>query len=83
MKPIAYEEDPMHQSTQDSIATAEKQLGAKLDLPKKDHFYNMHIQPNVSEHPDYSYEEDHDISDTLDSIKTSETLYGYREKNNW
>jgi len=83
MKPIEYEDDPMQKSTQDSIATAEQQLGAKLDLPKKDHFYDLHLQPNVSSHPDFKYEEDHDISDTLDSIKTSETLYGYRNQNRW
>jgi len=80
---MKYSDDKMHTDTQDSIAKAEKIVGAKLELPKKDFHSDIANQPNLTTDENFKYDEDEDISETLSSIKQSEKQYGYRHDNSW
>lgn len=69
-KPIIYHNDNNVNETFDSISWAEKEYGQRLVLPKKTDFelHNNHLNGT----PEFNYEEDEDVSSTLDSIKDAE-----------
>jgi len=73
-----FEDDHMHPETQDSITTAEKLVGAKLELPTKtpdDIARNKMSTQDVIDGNDY--EDDAEIKSTLKSAHQAEWLYGY------
>jgi len=71
--PYEYQEDPaIGQATEDSIAWAEKKIGAKLPEPDLDLKWEK-IRANEKE--SYDYDEDKDITSTLKSAKWAEDAY--------
>lgn len=66
--PLEYQDSKSHTETQDSIASAEAIVGAKLELPKKGIFSDIGAQPNITSDANFKYDEDEDVSETMRSI---------------
>jgi len=67
--PVEYIDANSHTETQESIAAAEAIVGAKLELPKKGLFSEIGAQPNVTSDSNFKYDEDEDVSETMNSIQ--------------
>lgn len=73
-KPVEFKPDANVPTTQDSIKWAEDKLGHQLNLPYE---ANYEKQPEIGKDDGFKYTEDEAVSDTMDSIKTAEKLYGF------
>lgn len=84
--PRSYQNSMGVVDTDDSIKWAEKELGEELVLPKKSQWAIDNGLSSDDSHngngtlPNITYEEDDEVSETLDSIHDAEQIWGYTDK---
>lgn len=84
--PISFTDAKGVVETEDSLKWAEKELNTTLILPRKGTWEIENGLSSDASHngngtvPNITFEEDEDVSSTLDSIKDAEQIWGYYDK---